>query len=300
MPRLRRIRNCDESTKKILRDNEKNIIKGEIGVMAVKYKLETKDDFIDYLRLIIEQMQKYMWRYKYYQKDIEKSCLAIIRGLKLELELDLPLGEVIEALYDDPEYSTIRSKAKPYPYYKYVEATERLKYVNLCILNLIGDKTKDAISFAKFRKSIDVLQKSNKGLSFSLDELSISLKEKINECYRARNLQAHLPDSRFIAQKEYRLKQIKEFHNEFGIDLTKVPKETILVNKYEYVDIEWVFSEYLQSIHNQKIYSSIFQQMRRDYTKLVGKRTVIETINNEVLPYDYSIISYNSLDMQKK
>ncbi|AXM89396.1 hypothetical protein CI793_09620 [Anoxybacillus ayderensis] len=268
----------------------------------IKYNLETKDDFIDYLGLIIEQVQKQMWRYRRYLSEVEDLCRTKIKEYDSEIN-EVSLETIIKVL-NDPLYMQNRAKIKPIPFYKYAEIRDKLEFVNLRLLNLIGDKTKEAVSYAKFRKTAEKLEerllKEGKESIIQLDNLSTDIQQKINECYKARNYVAHWADTKFIAQKEYRTSQLKEFEQIFEVDFINSHKHIIMVNRYEYVDIEWLFELYVAYKKNQKIYSSIFQQMRRDYTKMVGKPTEITPIQGKVLPFNFSLISQQSVDMQFK
>lgn len=268
-------------------------------MVKIYYEFQDKNDFINYLGLIIEQLQKCIWRLKYYKKQVEKICLNTYQ--ELEPGTSKISIEVLKNLITDKKYGEKRKRIRPIPYYKYAELNDRLSYVNLKILNIIGDQTKDAVSYKKFLEKVreynKAREKNNEDI-IQLDELSQDIREILNQANNSRNYSAHIGDSVFISQKLYRDQQLEGIKRVLNIDLGNKLNEIILVNKYEYVDVEWMFSLYITFTQNLGSYLTVFQQIRRDYSKLIGKKVDIQRGDNEVLSFDFSKISFDSFDMQ--
>lgn len=266
----------------------------------VIYEFKTKEDFIDYLGLIIEHLQKCLWRIKRYNKKIEDICLKRIQDVYPKVD-ELSL-EVVYSLYEDKEFIENKSKIAPISYYKYIELDEMIKYVELKILNLIGDRTKDAVSYIKFRTEYKKFVERNSSVNdnTNLTELPLEITEKINQCYKARNFGAHLGDSNFIAQKKYKEQQLADFKSKYGLDVSSSVYKSgyFFINRYEYVEFEWLLNTYVHTKNNISIFSSVFQQIRRDYQHLVGRKVTFMPLDNRILPFDYNSISAESIDLQ--
>ncbi|MED4461872.1 hypothetical protein [Metabacillus fastidiosus] len=265
-------------------------------MVKVFYDFETKQDFIDYLGLLIEHLQKYLMRYKYYRTEIEEICLEKYKEIKPEAE-GISVDLILELLKEE-NYSEERKRFKLFPYYKYIKLSDMLNFINLKILNIIGDRTQEAVSYMKFRDKVKAFNKKTCSDLIELDELTQDINEKLNKCNKSRNYLAHIGDSVFIAQMEYRNKQLKDFEKNLGLDFSKSLKNKIIVNRYDYADVEWIFNLFIEYKRALPIYLSIFQQIRRDYTKLIGETVTIETFTDRILPFDYADISMNSIDMQ--
>ncbi|PAQ15093.1 hypothetical protein CD798_08605 [Bacillaceae bacterium SAOS 7] len=270
-------------------------------MVKVYYDFTKKQDYIDYLSLIIEHLEKYLSRYKYYHIEIKEICLNKYKELKpdaTEISVDLILE-----LVQEKNYNVEREKYKLIPYYKYIKLSDMVSYINLKILNIIGDRTKEAVSYLKFRDKVKERLKKGLELDFELDELTQEISEKLNKCNLSRNYVAHIGDSVFISQMEYRKNQMEDYTKQLGIDfkfIKDISNNFITVNKYDYVDVEWIYHMYLNYKNTISIYLSILQQIKRDHKKMTGKKVDVYKISNRNLPFDYSQISRDSVDMQIK
>ncbi|HEF5707173.1 TPA: hypothetical protein SAX33_000792 [Bacillus cereus] len=269
-------------------------------MVKVTYSFETKRDFIDYLGSIVEKLQKYLWRIKHYNKNLKTICLDKYKEAYPNIS-DISPKMLID-LINHEEYSSKKEIFKPIPYYKFMKLDDSVNFVNLKILNIIGDRTKEAASYRKF---LDQIKEYNKKQDpenlIQLSDLSQNLNELLNQCYKSRNYKAHIGDSVLISQNEYRKKQLDDYTQQTGLNVTRMKEQTkhvVIVNRYEYADIDWLFGLYLTTNNNIDLYTTIFQQIRRDYSKLVGEKTIIEPFPNRILPYNYAKITNDSIAMQ--
>lgn len=270
-------------------------------MVKVYYEFNKKEDYIIYLGLIIEHLDKYLARYKHYNIGVRELCLEKCREIRPEVtEISV---ELLTELFEDENYSEERKKYKLVPYYKYMRLSDMLNYISLKILNIIGDRTKEAVSYIKFRDKIKEVTKKGSTLDFELDDLSQEINEKLNICNKSRNYLAHIGDSVFKSQLEYRQQEIKSFSQQFGIDSDKLQEDMqkkIATKRYDYVEVEWMYDLFINYKKSLPIYLSIFQQIKRDYSKITGTKIDIEKFQNRVLPFDYSKITLDSIEMQSK
>lgn len=275
-------------------------------MVKVYYDFKDRDNYAAYLGLIIEHLDKYLTRYKHYYREIKKLCLEKYQELRPE-STEISEESIIK-LVTNKNYPKEREKYKLIPYYKYMEISDMVNYINLKILNIIGDRTKEAVSYYKFR---DKLKKENSDtLGFELDDLSQEVKEALNECNSSRNYLAHIGDSSFISQLNYREEQLKEtielFNSNTSSNLSldnirELKKYIISSNRYEYVDVEWIYQVFISYERSLPIFSLLFKQMKKDYAKIAKLENVtVERMQNRVLPFNYSQITIDSVEMQRK
>ncbi|MCM0627023.1 hypothetical protein M5J14_21215 [Lysinibacillus sp. OL1_EC] len=266
-------------------------------MVKVIYDFKNIEDFESYLRLLIENLDKYLIRYKSYHREIKKLCLEKYQEIEPEAK-DINSDILLKMIISD-NYIDTRENFSPITYKKYGKYKDMVTYVQLKILNIIGDRTKEAASYYKFR---DAVKKYNNNFEpkILLDELTQDINEKLNGCYRSRNYLAHTGDSVFISQIEYRRKQAEEWKEQSGLDFEKIKKDKIIVNKYDYVDIEWLFELLIIYERAIPIYISLHQQMRRDLNKISGRKIEIMQFPSKTLPFDFAVISKHSWDMQFK
>lgn len=265
-------------------------------MVKVYYDFQCKEDFIVYLGLIIENLQKCIIRMKRYTKDVESICLNVYK--EYDANATAVNTEYLQELINLEDYQDIRKKFKPIPYYKYIELSDRINYISLKIMNLIGDRTKEAVSYRKFLDSMKSYNKKNTENPIELSNLNEKILNLLNRCYRSRNYLAHVGDSVFLSQKEYRQKQIVDLKETTNIDLGKFTEHNIYINRFEYVDVEWMFQLYLANKNSLSLFSTIIQQIKRDYSKLTGRKVELQNLQGSVLPFNFAKISLDSIDMQ--
>lgn len=248
------------------------------------YKLESKEDFQEYLKLIIEHSYKCLDRYKMYHREIEDECLNILKtnGINIEKISVQILRDLLENLDGEQGSKLMGIKVE---FKKYTDLRSKIIPDSSKLVNLLGDRTKEAVSYLKFR---DELKKFD---STILNELNEDLQATLNKLYQSRNLMHHVTDSQLISQQEYRKKQ-KEI---FGGLIYKPEDGIITINKYNYVEIGWILELYITSCSSIQMFKEVIQQMKKDYSVLIGKSMRIERAFLDVLPFNYAQISHNAI-----
>ena len=161
------------------------------------FMFNVKEDYIFYLsELIIDTIQKSK-RLRKYENEIE-FLLNNNQGKKF-----------IEAEF----------------YESFSDKTSRLFQY---IFNLIGDETKQAFSYRKFRK---ILYKNRRLLNIELDILTTEEEYIIGEFHKLRNWSLHIPESLFNHKRDF-FKIDEKFINE--------NKSIIAVDYYEYFEIKFL------------------------------------------------------------
>lgn len=150
---------------------------------------------------------------------------------------------------------------------------DKIGNVQAQILNLIGDRTsKGGVSYWRFRNEYKKMKEKN-NLPI-LEEFPEKFNKTMNEIYTVRNYSHHMTDAKFIEWKNYREKQLIEA----GHKLFEVwPSEEIVIDRYEYVEIEWIWQLVLSQIEFKKIVKEVLMQMKKDYSILYGKSIKIRS-----------------------
>lgn len=105
-----------------------------------------------------------------------------------------------------------------------------------------------------------------------LDVLSQDMNELLNEMNSARNYMHHMTDAKFIEWINYRKKQMLEHPGVFQ----KWPDSVITSDRYENVDVEWLWQLVLSQIDFKKSVREILQQMKKDYSCIYGESMRIQ------------------------
>lgn len=227
------------------------------------YKLDKKEDYILYLRHLIIVAHKHMVIYKRYLDNLEKY--------------------INKNEYDKKTEILIRPEV-------YLENQDKINNTLTYLLNLFADDTGIAMSYKKFRRYAN--KKKIKELQLGLDELDDEMKDIIMQFNNLRNWSSHVPESLFTAQleivKKYNLENY--FMNDYS---------TIRILEFEYYEAAWIVDLLKE---NKNIYSGcskIFQQMKRDYSKLTGISMRIEKKYYKVRPLKDMDIPKISFEIQK-
>jgi hypothetical protein len=206
------------------------------------YKFREKEDYIFYLSEIISDTIKYKERLKRYLDEINDLLKAN------------PHSKVIDTVL----YESVSDKIKAILYY---------------LFNLLGDESKSAISYRKFRK---LLVKGNSCLDIKLEALSNEEAQISNSFNQLRNWGLHIPESLFTNKR-------KVFEITSG-EIDKY-KETVALEVYEYFEIEYLTtlkSEIDSVVESIEI---LEKRMQQDYSKLISGDFKVSLIHLKVKPY---------------
>lgn len=206
------------------------------------FPLVYKEEFIYYLRDIIDMTARYLIRLKRYIKELE---------------------EFIESKNLNDDISKMVSTIE------YESFFDKVRHVETVLMNLIGDKSKQALSYNKFREISD--KRMSKGLELNLEKLPDDMKKELNRFNSWRNTNLHIPLSFLISSKELAEQRVAENPELFG----HIPNNPIYVDQYEF-QYSSLFVMMLNSIKEfYEISRRMHQQMKRDYSKLIGESVSI-------------------------
>ena len=141
------------------------------------------------------------------------------------------------------------------------------------LFNLIGDESKKAVSYRKFRK---ILYKQRNSLNISLDQLTQDENEILSAFNSLRNWSLHIPESLYLQKKAF-FKMSSDFIN--------ANKRIIPIPQYDNFEIEFLHK--VQEEIGEVIESceKILERMKNDYSSLIGYEFKIVYENNLVKPY---------------
>lgn len=223
--------------------------------MSKYFNFENKSDYIYYLsEIIIDTIQK-------------------------KERLEFYLGEIITLLETNPNAKLINSKL----YESISDKTIRpLQYLS----NLIGDESKKAVSYRKFRK---ILFKNRNDLKIKIDNLSTEEEKLLGEFNQLRNWGLHIPESLFLQKKIF-----------FKMDENYIleNKAQIIIPRYDNFEIKFLqqykeeLSDFLSSTE------IILSRMKRDYEQLIEEKFEFVFEDNIYKPYKIMDIAQNSWDIQ--
>lgn len=220
------------------------------------YMFKVKEDYIFYLsELIIDTIQKSK-RLKKYEDEIELI-------LKNNADKKLVETEFFESISDK---------------------TSRLFQY---IFNLIGDETKQAVSYRKFRK---LLYKNKRILGIEISSLSQEEEFIIGEFNKLRNWSLHIPESIYVHKREF-FKVDEKFIDKY--------KLIIAVDYYKYFKIEFLVQlkdEINQVLEGVEI---VLTKMKEDYSILVGGEVEYQEDVFVSKPYAIMEVAQKSWDTQK-
>ncbi|WP_110928075.1 hypothetical protein [Bacillus massiliglaciei] len=209
-----------------------------------KFVIDSRSDYIVYLRMIIVQSHKLLKRLNKYSDELNH---------KID---ELNLRNKPNALFDTEIYE---------------EFNDKIGNVEHRLLNIVGDLQTDSISYYKFRK---MLLKRNIEVKNDLGTLSEEMESNLSTVNVSRNWALHMPESLLHAQIEnikeiWDKKELQEFLTKFN------PVGVPYFKKYQG---KWLISLYEQCVGNLSLYEEVYKSMLSDYEKLLG----IEPIINEI------------------
>ena len=168
----------------------------------------------------------------------------------------------------------------------YESISDKVNRLFQYIFNLLGDESKKAVSYRKFRKR---LYKDCKKMNIELEELPQNELKILGEFNTLRNWGLHIPESLFIQKKEF-----------FKMDSTFIEtnKRTIPISTYDYYEIQFL-TEMKREI--QEVIDSamlILERMKNDYSLLIEEQLNIEYEQNQYKPYLFMTAVQNSWNSQ--
>jgi hypothetical protein len=223
--------------------------------MQKEFKFNGKADYIFYLAELITDCYQKTDRLKNYVQEIEQIILSNPNAKIIQTELYESISDKVNRLF---QY----------------------------IFNLLGDESKKAVSFRKFRKR---LYKDKNKLNIELEELSQNELKILGEFNTLRNWGLHIPESLFIQKKEF-FKMDSKF--------IETNKMTIPIPTYDFFEIQFL-TEMKREIR-EVIDSSmvILERMKNDYSVLIGEPFKIEYEQNHYKPYLFMTAVKNSWNSQ--
>jgi hypothetical protein len=212
-------------------------------------------DYVFYLsELIIDTIQK-KERIEFYLKEIENI-------IETNPKAKLINSDLYEAISD----KTMR----PIQY----------------IFNLLGDESKKAVSYRKFRK---LLFNNKMKLGIQLDKLNLDEENILGQFNQLRNWGLHIPESLFIQKKVF-FKMDKDFIIE--------NKKKIIIPKYNNFEIEFLHKFKVEIQEVITAIELILTRMKSDYEALIGETFELEYEDNFAKPYLIMNIAQDSWDVQ--
>ena len=201
--------------------------------MQKEFRFNDITDYIFYLsELIVDLLQKTN-RLKMYKNEIQQ----------------------IISLYPDKNF--IQSEL-------YETISDKVNRLFQYLFNLLGDETKKAVSYKKYRK---ILYKNKNSLGIVLNDLSQNELNILADLNTHRNWGLHIPESLYIQKKEF-FKMDKNFINKYNT--------TIPIPSYEYYEIQYLIelNREIQEVLTASM--TILDRMKSDYSALIGKEVKIE------------------------
>lgn len=201
-----------------------------------------------------------------YLKDLITSTYIVLRTYNRYLK---DLNELIE------KHDLKGVKKKKMSADIYIDYNYKIQNAASTLLNLIGDHTKDAMSYKKFRYDID----KNNNLNLGLKELDSDMKELLKEFNNCRESGLHIPEALLIEQIETIEKSINKECN--GVKYNNLIKIVEAI----YYEGEWFIDLYNETKHMATGFSKVLQQMKRDYSILIDETMRIEVKQIELRPF---------------
>ncbi|MPM50150.1 hypothetical protein SDC9_96886 [bioreactor metagenome] len=160
------------------------------------------------------------------------------------------------------------------------------------LLNAFADKTSNGVSYWRFRNEYEKKAKKDNKFNISLTEFDENIRAIFNDMNSLRNYEHHLTDAKFIEWRKYRENQLVNF----GISKNIWPNENIEIVFYENINIRYLLSTYLSSKELMGNFKLLLKYMKKDYSKLNGKRMNIrKSVEQGTLTFKDAEISFNGI-----
>jgi len=189
-------------------------------------------------------------------------------------------NEIQLILKNNPNAKIIQSEI-------YETISDKVNRVFQYLFNLIGDESKKAVSYRKYRK---ILFKARTNLKISISQLPQNEAEILGEFNQLRNWGLHIPESLFLQKKAF-----AKMDSQFILTHKKV----IPIPTYDYFEIKFLKEMGREVKEVLDASNIILERMKDDYSNLIGENLEIEYEKNQVKPYAIMNIVQKSLDVQK-
>ena len=224
--------------------------------MTKNFKFHEKSDYVFYLAELITDL-------------IQKKDRLERYGDEIEL-----------VLKDNPDAKLIQSEI-------YETISDKVNRVFQYLFNLIGDESKKAVSYRKYRK---ILYKDRTSLKITINELPNNESEILGEFNKLRNWGLHIPESLFLQKKAF-----LKINSNFILTNKKI----IPIPTYDYFEFKYLMEMGREVQEVLDASNLILERMKNDYSVLIGESLVIEYEKNQVKPYIFMSAVQNSWDVQK-
>ncbi|MCP4523858.1 MAG: hypothetical protein GY828_06610 [Candidatus Gracilibacteria bacterium] len=169
----------------------------------------------------------------------------------------------------------------------YESISDKVNRVFQYLFNLIGDESKKAVSYRKYRK---ILYRAKNSLKITINQLPQKEAEILGEFNQLRNWGLHIPESLFLQKKVF-------FKMDSDFILTN--KKIIPIPTYDYFEIKFLTEMGREVKEVLDASNLILERMKNDYSILIGETLKIEYEKNQVKPYIFMSAVQNSWDVQK-
>jgi len=219
------------------------------------YQFKKLPDYIYYLSEIIIDTAKYKARLERYLQEIDVLLAKNSSAKFIETEL----------------YESLSDKTKAVFFY---------------LFNLLGDETKTAISYRKFRK---MLLKNSKILGISIPKLTNVEAQTSNSFNKHRNWGLHIPESLLVSKRKF-LNVDDDF---IMLHCKEVP-----LPHFQYFEIEYLHQLRKEVASVLLSIDLLENRMHKDYTVLVGGAFRLYPDAMKVKPYRIMEIVKGSHEIQ--
>ena len=219
------------------------------------FSLTTKEDYIFYLNEIISDLiQK--------RDRLETYC-----------------NEINLVLKNNPDSKFIQSEL-------YEPTSDKICRLFQYIANIIGDDTKTAVSYKKYRR---LLYKNRISLTLNIPPLSEEENKILNSFNQLRNWSLHIPESLLLQKKSFLTIDDNFIFNN---------KSSIPLPIYDYFDIKYLEKLEEEAIQILNLSSVMLEKMKIDYSILTDSTLELIYERNQVKPYLFMEIVENSWNDQ--
>lgn len=155
----------------------------------------------------------------------------------------------------------------------YESLSDKVSRLYQYLFNLIGDESKQAVSYRKFRK---LLYSRRNELKISIASLTETESKILSDFNNLRNWSLHIPESLFNEKRKY---------FKMDSDFMVRHKNKISIPRYDNFEIKFLIrhKEELESV--LECSEIILKRMKDDYSSLIGENFELEYEDNSVKPY---------------
>lgn len=223
--------------------------------MQKEFKFNDHTDYIFYLAELITDCYQKTDRLKKYEQEIEQLILTNPNAKFIQTELYETLSDKVNRLF---------------------------QYIS----NLLGDESKKAVSYRKFRKK---LYKEKNKLNINLQELTQNESKILGNFNTMRNWSLHIPESLFVQKKDF-----------FKMDSVYIDlnKNTIPIPTYDNFEIKFLIEMKREIQYVLDSSMIILERMKSDYSILIGESLKITYEQNPIKPYSFMKVVENSWKSQ--